>query len=150
MPVSPAARSGAARVSALTIALCAMRGEPGAEPCAAGVVLPAINRFGNRCENLLREIIGIGGLQATADGEPLNDRRVDFREFAPGSSVVAIDEPNEQAGAGFGRRRHGEVRSSKCEVRGKFELEDRSSKAAGATNIHTRRAGFLHREEKAE
>src|SRR5262249_15518606 len=69
-------------------------------------VFEATTGAGDRLENVLRQVCGVGVLKAALAGEAVNQRRVNLHELLPGRTVPRVPDADEQAGPGVERRGH--------------------------------------------
>src|SRR5262249_41608167 len=74
--------------------------QPAAERALPGVVVPAPRRRGDAHEHLLRQVGGVGVLQAAAPGEAVDQPAVPRDELPPGGAVRRVAQAGEQAGTG--------------------------------------------------
>src|SRR5262249_20770018 len=72
--------------------------QPTAERAPRRVVELSFNRTGNRLENLLDQIVGVGVLETSAASHALDEGAVDFRKLSPGPFIACVAQADQQAG----------------------------------------------------
>jgi hypothetical protein len=75
--------------------------EPGAELRPFPIMFPLLNRFGDRHQNLLSDIIRIHFLHPLLPSQPQDNRPIDFDELMPRRLIRRITDADQQAGSCF-------------------------------------------------
>ena len=75
--------------------------EPGAELRPFRIMFPLLDRFGDRYQDLLGNILRIRLLHPLLPGQPQDDRPIDFDELLPRRLIRRIADADQQAGSCF-------------------------------------------------